>query len=175
MKRFIALLLVLICIGCGSYQLEPKWAPLKSIVEVSQLPVGDHTVVTVSPYLLTKDLDLFLEIRPPGSVNFTALMLHEQTHAVRQETYPEGKAKWLYKYTTDPSFRWEEEKAGFYKEIQYQLGNNKVVYVENLAHALSNNYHRMVSYDNAKSWIKSVISEYHKIQNGVNGTSQQEE
>lgn len=175
MKRFIALLLVLICIGCNSHQLDPKWAPLKSVVEVSHLPVGDHTVVTLSPYLLTKDLDLFLETRPPNSVNFTALMLHEQTHAIRQENYPDGKSKWLYKYATDSSFRWEEEKAGFRKEIQYQLGNGRVVYVKNLAAALSQNYNDMVSFDEAQAWIESVIAEYHKIQNGVNGTSQQKE
>ena len=44
------------------------------------------------------------------------LFEHENLHSERQEEY--GVNKWLWKYITDKSFKWQEEKLAYKREIE---------------------------------------------------------
>lgn len=164
MKKYLISLLflfnILIFTGCTTYELEPRWAPLKAVIQTNDLPFySDTTTTTVSPYVYTEDLDKWLEKNPPGSVPFEALMHHEHTHALRQEAYPGGKTAWLYKYLMDRNFRLEEEKAGYREEILHYLRNGYRIVPESYAASLSSNvYHGMISYEEALEWVRSVMT-----------------
>src|SRR5690606_33796968 len=88
--RGLMLVLMLVTVvmgGCGSmdrYDLGNKYPPLKSIVEADVSLVGDSTIVTIGKHCYVRDLNEWLFLHPPDSVEFHAIMLHEQVHATRQ-------------------------------------------------------------------------------------------
>jgi len=161
MKKFFTLVvlsLALLFSSCATHPLESKWSPLKSVVQTGDLPfLGENTTMTISPYLYTEDLDNWLEMNPPGSVHYEALLRHEHKHALEQENYPAGKKAWLFKYVNNKEFRWEAEKAGYHEEILYYLEKGYHIIPEDYATALSEDYQGMVSYEEALAWINSIL------------------
>lgn len=163
MKKYSLAMLLVLAGGCNTHNLEKRWLPLEQLVERPGVPfVGDGVLTTTGPTVWVKDLEEFLKEWPPGSVNFEAVMLHEQAHAVRQGDLP-GRLSWEASYLTDSSFRWKEEKIGWWFEIRHQVENGQEVYVANLAGTLSDKYKTpngtgMVEYEEAVEWINEVIA-----------------
>ena len=154
--RFILLLLLLMG-GCSSttYKLGTEWAPLEQIVEGDLPFVSDTAVTTIGKNLYTVDLDELLKETPPGSVEFHALMLHEQEHSKRQ--IATGVTPWIFNYLINDEFKWEEEKAGWGLQIKYLKSVGRAKSPEHYARVLSSSgYGNMVSYEEALAWAKSL-------------------
>jgi hypothetical protein len=164
MKRLLCLLLLLT--SCTTYDLGNEWSPLSTVIERPSLPfASDTATTTVGSHVYTTDLAQWLIDYPPGSVEFHALMLHEQAHARRQFRYmglpgEMAKTAWIAQYLTDPKFRWQEEQAGFYVGIKHLQANGHWDRARTLrsAHAMSSHYNDMVSFQEAQAWIEDVLA-----------------
>ena len=110
--RHLLLAFVFLLSGCvgTTYDLEPKWYPLKQIQE--RIGPGGW-VSTIGDTVYVSDLEKFLEKHPVNSVSFNAKMAHERVHSYRQSTMDD----WLMDYMTSREFRTYEEKLGWYVEI----------------------------------------------------------
>jgi len=150
---------VLMLAGCTSQQLPDNWHPLTRVVERTNIVVSPTVVTTVSPLLITGDLDWFNERYPVGSVAHEALRRHEVQHAIEQEEYPQGKAAWFYRYLRDKDFRWGVEQRGYKEAILYKRSQGQWINVEGLAATLSGNvYNNMVSFEDARKWVLDVLA-----------------
>lgn len=171
MIRLILLLILLLLPGCKSQDLPENWRPLTKVVERPLNKIGgDYT--TISPYLITTNLDAFNNKNP---VELEALRRHEVTHAEEQETYirsldnPDSSflskrhirmSQWLHKYVTDKDFRWGVEQRGYKAEMLYLMSRGHTLFPEVYAKILSGKtYMNMVSYEDALEWVHKVIRE----------------
>ena len=166
MRRVILLLfLILPFVGCATatYDLPEEWRPLEQIRErgaaVDALIDNDSTVTTIGKNVYVKDLEVFLERNTPASVRFRALMRHEQEHAIRQFDY--GLWGWITRYTHDVEFMWQEEARGWYYELTLLQQAGRAINPDVVAASLSNYKNisgRMVSFDDAKTWVLDVLA-----------------
>ncbi len=170
MTRFL-LVFVLALTGCQTYDLGPEWSPLNQIVERPSLPfAGDGASSTVGTKVYVVDLDGWLKDFPPGSVEFEAILQHEQVHARRQFRYQGlpgelAKTAWIARFVSDRKFMWEEERLGWFMEITHRQINGRWPsgWTVRIAKALSSRYKTitgkpMVSFDEAKAWIEDVLA-----------------
>jgi hypothetical protein len=149
-------MMILSVTGCtvSEHQLGSEWEPLTKVVERDLPFVSDTASTTVGTVVYTADLTRWLEIYPPGSVTYQALLKHEQVHAKRQIAY--GTSSWIAKYLTDKSFAWEEEKLGYEAQILHLRRNGIYRPAEYWATILSEKYNGMVTYQEALTWAQNV-------------------
>ena len=154
----IMLTLVLLCCGCGTYQLDQKWLPLEELVE---RPGSGSFITTIGNKAYVTDLSDWLDEHPPGSVTFEAILLHEQEHAKRQLEY--GLSEWIKRYRTDSLFRWREEQRGYYLQLNHLQDHGYAILFDKLAVVLSEEYGpnmilagQMVSLEAARDWLYDV-------------------
>lgn len=159
MQRVWGLLLVLPLCGCPSpHRLEARWAPLVEIVERPDLLVGGR-VTTIGTRVYVADLQALLRRKPPGSVAFEALLLHEREHAIRQLRM--GLGPWLARYLNDPAFMWREEQAGWFQQLRHQQRFGESVRPLSIAVALEdyrNLSGAMIGYADALAWVEAVLA-----------------
>lgn len=159
----VAAIVLATLLGCShqTLQLEPRWAPLESVVEdSSQVPdaaANDPSwTVTRSPCCYVRDLAAWEQVNPPGSIQREALLAHEQVHAKRQGEA--GLVVWLLLYTSR-EFRWREEQLGWRVEIEAFVHAGLTVNVDSLAQLLSGpNYDHMCSLQEARDFVAAVVS-----------------
>jgi hypothetical protein len=157
--------------GCQTYELDDEWSPLSKVIERPSLPYGSDTATTtIGAHVYTTDLKQWLADYPPGSVEFVALMSHEREHARRQFRYQGlagemAKGAWIARYLSDASFMWAEEQAGYYLSITHLAKNGHWDSSRTLRQAAAMHKHyktilgrRMVSFEDAKAWIESVLA-----------------
>lgn len=102
--------------------------------------------------------------------NIQAMVVHESIHSIRQQK--SGLIIWLFKYITNPRFRWEEEKLGYLAEWKYYLILGFIIeeeqYRDFAKEVSSGTYFRMVSYEEAYIFIcRSVYEIKRKIAHGA--------
>ena len=139
-----------------------KYRPLEAIKEgpKSLFTVGRFTTIMSTVY--TGDIKAILETYPDGSVHFDAAMLHEQVHSRRQWSYSGTPVAWFFLYAFIPSFRWEEEKAGWSAEITRLVMSGYRINRAVVAQDLSSNYsgpfdNGMVTFGEAYLWISLLV------------------
>jgi len=157
--------LIIVSTGCvgPSYNLEARWAPLVRVKQTTDKLLTDKTTTTIGDPCFCNDLKQWLQDYPPGSVEFEALLQHEQQHAIRQGSFDGPAELWIAKYIAEPAFRWQEEQIGWAKEITHLVLNGRHVIPEEVALWLSDNYvdplgRQMVTYSNALVWVKATIA-----------------
>lgn len=162
--------LILVLAGCSTYDLEPEWRPITTLVERAELPFASSSATTtVGSHVYTTDLNQWLLYHQPGSSEYRAILLHEQEHARRQFSYMGlpgelAKAAWIARYLVDAGFRWSEEQRGYYLSITtlQRAGRWSKARTASTATAMSKGYksfrERMVGYSEAEAWIESVLS-----------------
>ena len=149
--------------------LSSNWLPLTTLVERAALPfVSDGVVTTISPKLYVKDIALFNQRFPVGSLDREVIRVHEQNHALHQEEFIDGSTgitrsarmtSWISKYVGNSEFRWEVESQAFEAEIFFKLDNGLRVIPEEYAFLLSSpTYRGMITYEDALEWVKQTIS-----------------
>lgn len=153
--------LVFLFAGCSSQNLElgPEWKPLEQIKQSQLLAagLGKEGARTIGDTVYVRDLKDFLAVLPEPLL--TALLKHEQEHAVRQEKA--GVYNWLAKYGTDTDFMRDEELRGWYLQITYIKGHGKDVNPAVVAKALAgyrNLSGSMISQAEALQWVNDVLS-----------------
>lgn len=156
--RFHLFCAILLLAGCTSpHALDERWRPLVEIVERPDLLVGGR-VTTIGTRVYVPSLSEFLKKRPPGSVEFEALMLHEREHAIRQLEM--GLGPWLARYLNDVAFMRREEQVGWYQELTHLRRFGVTVYPRVEAKALAgyaNLAGSMIGYAEALAWIEDVL------------------
>jgi hypothetical protein len=92
--------------------------------------------------------------------------MHEQIHAMHQETYFPifGKYLWLFCYTFSPDFMWEAERIGWFAQLKYFRKHNweqHLAYKKHAANLLSSYtgaLGQMISFEDAEQWITDVYN-----------------
>jgi hypothetical protein len=163
MRNLILLITLILCPGCfgSTLKLEPQFSPLTEIVEAPGKVIPSHTITTIDETSYVTSLPAFLADYPPGSIQYTAILMHEREHVIRENAFPGGTPAWLAKYLADRSFRWQEEKAGWKIEILYNYQHGMFIDAAEIAAALNQNYRfggRMVSYAEAYQWVLDVMT-----------------
>ena len=72
-----------------------------------------------------------------------------------------GLAEWLVRYSLDCGFMWQEEQAGWYREIKSLQAAGQLVSPEVFASSLddyANATGDMVSYSEALTWVRDVLA-----------------
>lgn len=152
-KLSIVLVACLALFGCKTHDLNDKWEPLKKIV---QRGGSDRILTTTSPVVWVADLDGFLERNPEGQSRFNSFMLHEQWHGIRQEKL--GVFKFIKKYLTDREFRWEEEKAGWWLQIELRLKHGPPLYSQSVKKSLKGYQPSLADDEEIDAWVDSVYN-----------------
>ena len=157
----VLLLLVLLPAGCvtSPHRLDPKWSPLVEVVQRPDLVISSTASTTIGTRIYVADLDLWLQRYPPGSAEYTALLLHEREHSIRQHQL--GVGEWLARYLRDTDFMWREEQLGWAHELTHLQSNGKPIFPRAIAAALSdyrNFTGAMVGYPDALDWVGGVLS-----------------
>jgi len=157
----ILTLSVLSATGCGkAIDLAPEFKPLERLrpSKVVTVGLGDSGVRTIGETAYVGDIDKFMARHPEPL--FTATMMHERVHTIRQKD--EGLLKWLAKYGSDVKYMWKEEQEGWYVFITYLRSKGKPINVDQAAKVLhgykSPLGKRMVSFADAKAWVQSVLN-----------------
>lgn len=137
LRRIVPIMLAVLS-GCAGgpgreLELEERWRPLRSVVEVSDLQAR-HRYTTIGEHVYVRSLRDFDEHLPPGSVEREALLLHEQVHARRQLEH--GLPEWLSRYATDPAFAWREERLGWEAELRHLRAHGRPIVLEAVVRAL---------------------------------------
>jgi hypothetical protein len=159
--RFLLLVAFCLLVGCSSdpsFELADKWSPLKRIEQ------SDHVVgggaVTIFSTLYVRDLKRWLVSHPEGYLR-DSLLLHEQIHA-RQELYsPGGFFVWFPRYLLSPEYRWEQERPAYEVELRCCRLFEAWINADEWAKTLSGDTYevfgqKMISFDEAKAWVKSL-------------------
>ena len=158
--RYAVVLLVMLASGCrqATYDVPEQYRPLERIVE-SVLRPGT-AITTVGPTARVWDLDDWLAKHPPGSPAFHAILMHERDHTTRQLAM--GLTKWLGRYLTDTEFMRGEELRGWYIQIQEYRRRGISPDPEGVARILAGSYMnfagRMMSYEDALTWVRDVLA-----------------
>lgn len=161
----IALLaaLVLPSLGCSSskdFSVPREFEPLETITERPNYVLPETAITTIGTSAYVVNLDEWLGRYPPGSVEFVAVMRHEQTHSQRQ--LAAGTLGWVAHYVVDTDFMWTEERIGWYYELITLRDNGRTINVDAVATILSHYKNatnsRMVGFVEAKQWVQSVLS-----------------
>jgi len=146
--------------GAPVHVLSAQYRPLKRIVGRRVFPFQSETsITTIGEACYTPNLAAWLKKHPPGGPVFVAVMRHERLHAQRQ--LAEGVDPWIDRYLNDVHFMWSEEQRGWYEQIRYLKGRGFRLDAKAIARNLksySNLRGRMVGYDDALDWAKSVVS-----------------
>jgi hypothetical protein len=157
----ILILLALPATGCGkAVNLGPEFEPLERIREskVVTAGLGDSGIRTIGETAYVADLGKFRDRNPEPL--FTATLLHERVHTIRQKKA--GIGKWLVKYGSDPDFMLAEEKEGWHVFITHLRSKGQPINVDQAAKVLSGYKtalgKRMVSFADAKAWVQSVLN-----------------
>jgi len=152
MKSYIVLLLLLI--GCNiPHKLDDKWEPLTHVVEG---PGGSGWVTTISPFVFVGDLEKFLEKRPVDSAPYNSILLHERWHALTQEEM--GLEEFLLKYATNQKFRWEQERLGWYLEIELAMRQGHWIDPRIVKSGLKKYTPSLASDSEIDEWVDSVYN-----------------
>lgn len=141
--------------ACGPsshYPLDPKFSPLREVVQVPSIRPG--VVSTVYAESWTRSIQDLLDSYAPGSVEWDALFFHERVHSVREF----DNRAYLDQYAVDAGFRWQEEQLGYATEIRYRLEHGVAINPAWYASVLSSNYQGMVSYQVALAWVDGVAA-----------------
>lgn len=153
------------CLSSGEKELalDEDYRPLKAVKErgtaLDVVIHSDSAITTIGEYSYVESIDKFIQRRPPGSITFRAIMLHEREHAVRQLEH--GTFWWVTRYSYDRDFALNEEKRGYYYEIKTLINNGVNVSPEGVAQQLSsykNVAGRLVSFEDALVWARNVIN-----------------
>lgn len=163
MRNTILFFILMLMPGCfgKTLVLDKQFAPLTQVIEAPDNVIPSHTITTIDETSYVRDLNVFLHDYPLGSVGFTAVLMHEREHVIRENAFIGGTPAWLTLYIADRNFRWTEEKAGWKIEILYNTQHGANVNAAVLANVLNTNYDmggRMVSYENAYNWILDVLA-----------------
>lgn len=165
-----ALLAFALLAGCTCQSIE-GYPPLNEICERAKLPFGSNTsFTTVGTNVYTTDLEDFNRRYPVGSVQYEALMRHEQVHARRQFDYQDLPGEmalwtWVSRYLSDARFMWREEQLAYYEEIVFLqirgYWNSQSTFDQ--AKALSDMYktasgEKMITFSEAATWINKVLA-----------------
>jgi len=93
---------------------------------------------------------------PSGKVMFEDIVEHEKAHLERQEKI--GVIEWYNKYITDQEFRLNEEIIAYSKQYYFlksKIRNRELKEaLQEMAHALANDYGLDITYQEAESRIK---------------------
>ncbi|KKM86142.1 hypothetical protein LCGC14_1281970 [marine sediment metagenome] len=143
--------------GCSSdsLRLGPEWAPLEWIRGTGLQ--AERRSTTIGKTVWVSSLDLWLKNYPEPYR--TAILLHEQYHAVRQEA--DGLWSWLLDYATDPVFARDEEEAGWALQLGYLKEKGIPVDVERTIRSLRKYRHladgtRLWSKERARTFAESM-------------------
>lgn len=157
--RALLVLIVLALAGCtgASHAVSEEYRPLKQVTE-SALRSGKY-ITTIGETTYVNNLDDWLERHPVGSPHYRAALRHESVHSKRQ--LDAGLAPWINQYLTDTAFMWEEEKRGWYEELQTLRASGFAINIDGVATSLSgytNLKGQMVSREEALAWVNDVMS-----------------
>ena len=145
--------------GCATkvHDLAEQYHPLERVKESPLRPGTGITTLGRTAYV--NDLDEWLAKRPPGSALYHAILLHEREHTVRQLAY--GQTAWLGRYLNDTEFMWAEESRGWYIQLKEYQRRGLQVNPEGVAKTLAaymNISGRMISYEDALTWVRDVLA-----------------
>ena len=148
---FVAVLLT----GCtATYDLDDEWAPLTQIIE---RPGNDRWLTTIGDKVVVANLEEFLRRNPPTGLKFRTNLAHEQTHSVRQFDY--GVEKFLARYVTDRSFRWEEEQLGWFVGLRLMRQYGMYWHVEGVVQSLLSYRPVLSSEEHIREWVRAVYND----------------
>ena len=102
------------------------------------------------------DVERWLKERPEGSVRYDSIMQHERVHSHRQLKM--GLALWLSRYASSSKFRWQEERIGWYIQLQLLRRGGYQINVDGVAKSLAGYKPFMISYEDARQWVLDVIA-----------------
>ena len=163
MRHLLVLVALVLLVGCGgpSYKLEDRWSPLEQVVENPTVaPTG--MTMTFGDTCRVWNLKEWLADYPPGSVEYEALLMHEQLHSQREFAFPGGPLAWGALYALDKSFKWKEEQLGWAKELTHLVQNGRMINVQEVAFILSRDYvdmnGEMVSFADALKWAQDTVT-----------------
>lgn len=111
-------------------------------------------MTTVGGYVFVSDLGRYEDLGDPV---VRAVLLHERVHAIRQGRFP---PVWIARYLTSREFALEEEKRGWFEQIQELRRQGQTVNAEWVAKTLSGYRHlagELVSYEDALRWVQDVL------------------
>lgn len=149
----------LLLAGCSSQELGPEWLPLETLQESQSMTVGLSSggARTVGTVVYVKDLDEWLARHPEPL--FSAVLRHEQVHAIRQ--LDEGVSAWVSRYLTDTDFMWGEEQLGWHQQLIHLQQSGYGVIPEGVAlilHDYKSLSGTMVTYQEALEWVRQVLA-----------------
>ena len=126
LKFYIILFMSILVSGCAgtSVPLDEKWRPLEKL-QSKRINIGDSDyLTTVGDTVYVADAEKWVQLNPPGSLNFDAVMTHERVHAIEQKKA--GLASWLSRYLTDKNFMWRQEQIAEYAELQLRIERGQI-------------------------------------------------
>ena len=171
-KSLASLIVLASAFGCSAkeYRLDPKWRPIRKIVERSSLPlVANNVCFVLKDKIYVRDLDWWLKEYPPSKMEFHLILRHEYVHAVRQRDYVEknhfwrklgmsGPAGWIRKYFSHKEFRLNEEKLAYYAYVKGYLDHRRKIPKEFIVRIMSSGYFGMIDHHEATQWVEEVVS-----------------
>ena len=171
-KSLASLIIVTSAFGCSAkeYRLDPKWRPIRKIVERPSLPlVANNICFVFKDKMYVQDLDWWLKEYPPNKMEFQLILRHEYVHAVRQRDYVEknrfwrkigvtGPLGWIRKYFSDKEFRLREEKLAYYAYIQWYLYRGRKIPKDFIVETMADGYFGMIDKEKAEDWLEEVVS-----------------
>lgn len=153
--------------GCSFKYLpiDPKWYPLTKIVERPKIPfVNSSLSTTIGQNVYVTDIHDWKEEYPKNSTSRDDLLAHEYVHSYRQ--FRLGLTQWLALYTLNQGFKRNEEKLAYYVSIKRRLLRKEKIDKPHYIKSMSTNYFGMMTKEEAKQWIESVIAGTWKPQPG---------
>lgn len=159
----LALLCLLVALaGCSSAEIElgPEWRPLERVRESSlhAAGLGDAGARTVGETVYVSSLEVWEKRLPAGPVR-DAVLAHERVHAERQLTY--GLWPWITRYAFSRDFAWEEEKHGWYAQIQHLRSRGVRVDPAAVARTLADYegpWGDLVDEGEARAWVDQALA-----------------
>jgi hypothetical protein len=137
--------------------LDKKWLPLTTLAKSPERPKGVYW--TRCPTTYTSDICDFLN---RSSVEQGGLLVHEQTHAIRQQATAGGWAAYEAHYSSDPNFLVSEELLAYSNEIAYAVRNGGKVDPEYMANFMSTYYvlngKHLFDHDWVVKWVNDQIA-----------------
>ena len=168
MRNIVFITALLLLGGCTvTRDVESKYRPIETMAERPSLPNGDSIITTVGKTVFVGDLEKWMAAHPADSPRYDSIMLHEKVHSHRQlKAGLLGLTLWLGNYFSDQSFRWREEKLGWYVQLKMYQRYGLLVDAERVARTLDGYIPKLVDYDEALQWVRDVLSGSWKPQDG---------
>lgn len=152
------LLIFIICFflfkGHGpSISLPEKWHPLRY---VSEQPLQSKSVITALGN--TMYVPNLVEWQNTAEILKNADLMHERVHIYRENKI--GAIVFIVKYNLSKKFRLYEEKLAYYAGIRYKIKKGCSINIPEEASRIASSevYGKIISYEDAKKWVKSVVN-----------------